>query len=217
MAHLLHRLPQQLRDSHREQVPAALSSPQYSVCPQTPRSCRARLSKEQHPVQFLSRPGPPSCLGKYKSIRTNKVKPNFGIFSALKMFYNGKKKTSLAQWCLHAGGRDRCSRGQGQPGLPIETLSPRRGKEREARIPETTQVSTVMINKPGVVCSNRGILFSHKKEGSVEDVTLSGGQTQKTTYYIRCNSQEASTTQESQRKQVCGSWKARGRDAGSKK
>lgn len=46
---------------------------------------------------------------------------------------------------------------------------------REARIPEATQVSGV-INKPSVVFLERGILFSHKKERSVEDVILSGAR-----------------------------------------
>lgn len=94
MAHLWHRPPQQLSRSQPPWVP-----PQYGVCSQTPRwgvgCCRARLSKEHHPVQFPSCPEPPSCLVTYKSVQGNRAKPNFGIFPALKMLYNRKKENLL--------------------------------------------------------------------------------------------------------------------------
>lgn len=70
-------LPQQLRDSQREGAPVPMSSPQYSVCSQTPQTGGWMLQSQ---TEFLPHPGPPSCLVKYKLTQTDKAKPNFGIF-----------------------------------------------------------------------------------------------------------------------------------------
>lgn len=91
MAHLWHRPPQQLSRSQPPWVP-----PQYGVCSQTPRRgvgcCRARLSKEHHPVQFPSRPEPPSCLVTYKSVQGTEQNQTLAFSLRLKCFITEKKK-----------------------------------------------------------------------------------------------------------------------------
>lgn len=64
----------------------------------------AMLCTGQRPVQFLSRPGPPSCL--LKSVQTNKTKQNLGISPCLKCSII-EKRNSARHGGVHTCRRQR--------------------------------------------------------------------------------------------------------------